>query len=352
MRTRVPFLGVSPAIFTLIAAVLTYNASAGVVVSVAGFAAGADQDGNGVYLPYDSGRISGSQSAGTGHNETAVGSGTVSIAGASANLVDPPDPGLHIGANANAGNQGQSEAWSMAQWGDVIRLSPVSRSSDYLSVTFSIRGEYGYTSSVDYLYLHQLDIVAGMANFSDFALDATSIRAYHLQSGSASLPVNNGLASASAVLALRRGSQFEIGDLNQVISLPEGAVDFYALEPIPPPPGSTVSKEFIVGEFGWTQTFLVPYKAEIGGYNLNVIAFSGAEAYLRGSAGIDAYNTFTLETVAYSNGEAITGPITFDSGFVLPINAVPEPSSLIIVTTMLGMVLLSRRGRRIFARIG
>ena len=155
------------------------------------------------------------------------------------------------------------------------------------------------------------------------------------------MPGNDGLASETEQLQIRLGSLFDFEDF---IKFPENT-PFYQLEPVPAPAGSPLSQEGVVGQFGWTQSFLIPYKAEIGGYNLNVVAFSGTEAFIKGSAGVDAYSTFTLETVAYSNGEAITGPITFDSGFVLPVTAVPEPSSLMIVTTLLAVVALSRRGR-------
>jgi hypothetical protein len=69
--------------------------------------------------------------------------------------------------------------------------------------------------------------------------------------------------------------------------------------------------------------------SEIGGYNLNMLVYSHSQAYQNGSAGIDAWNTITLDSVKFVDGTVISGCVVFDSGF--SIASVPEPSSVLML---------------------
>ena len=72
---------------------------------------------------------------------------------------------------------------------------------------------------------------------------------------------------------------------------------------------------------------------------------AGTSAHRDGSAGIDAWNTVTLDAVTFVDGTDILGPVVFDSGF--SITSVPEPSSLLMLCagSLIYAVFRWRKGR-------
>ena len=311
--------------------VFSCDASAGVVVSISAQGNSGLGDDPGIYN-YDSGQITDSQSASTSRMERA--GGTVSAAQVSANLVPGQlDPGLRLRTYARAENNhfgpgprgdALAETFAAAQWGDTIRISNANPSPDHLAVTFSIRGEYGYTRAPRISEVSMGMEVVDLSRLLLAGFSATAVNA-----------MNDGLAFNTfprSVMNIRRGSWIGDGDQDSsdFYSL-KGAIAtaFFAIEPFTIPPGSSVFNEEVTGAFGWQQTLFAPYMAEIGGYNLNMAVISYSSAYQNGSAGIDAWNTITLDSVKFVDGTEISGPVVFDSGF--SIAAVPEPSSLLLL---------------------
>jgi hypothetical protein len=74
------------------------------------------------------------------------------------------------------------------------------------------------------------------------------------------------------------------------------------------------------------ESFEVAYSEADGGYFMSFLASAFTLISGPGNGHADFGHTVRLVGVTHADGSAITGPITFDSGFEL--NAVPEPSSL------------------------
>ena len=97
------------------------------------------------------------------------------------------------------------------------------------------------------------------------------------------------------------------------------------------------------GNIVWDASFLVSYDPTYGGYHFNLYASDYTRAITFTDVTADFSNTFQLTAVTQADGSALTGPITFDSGFQL--QSVPEPSSLVCAGTglMMAMAYVIRR---------
>ncbi len=83
------------------------------------------------------------------------------------------------------------------------------------------------------------------------------------------------------------------------------------------------------GTHGYAESysFLVPYDPGLGGYRFALLAHARADVH-DGTASADFGHTVRLVNVTRESGDALTGPIMFDSGFSLNNTApVPEPAS-------------------------
>jgi hypothetical protein len=152
--------------------------------------------------------------------------------------------------------------------------------------------------------------------------------------GIGSLPISD-----STWISFVRGGPNDRSDFGTPTNSRDTAQGYAAGEPSLAPPTSNVASEGITGFYSWQQTMLIPYVEAEGGYNLNVFAWLGISSWKEGSAGVDAWNTITLDSVSYSDGTSIDGPITFDSGFTI---GIPEPGSLTLLTAALFVFPMAR----------
>jgi hypothetical protein len=90
------------------------------------------------------------------------------------------------------------------------------------------------------------------------------------------------------------------------------------------------------GTVSWDVLFDLRYDNTLGGYGMNLYAsaYTGAHNYsFRGGHGVaDFGGTIRLTGVTLTDGHAVPGGVTFDSGFTLgpTVAPVPEPTSLAI----------------------
>jgi hypothetical protein len=100
------------------------------------------------------------------------------------------------------------------------------------------------------------------------------------------------------------------------------------------------------GSISWETVLYVPYNGN-GGYNLSLQAMADAVGYGGGSGTAGFGNTIWLTEVTLADGSALTGPVTFDSGFMLTPNVspVPAPGGMVLAAVG-GASLLGYRWRR------
>jgi hypothetical protein len=99
-------------------------------------------------------------------------------------------------------------------------------------------------------------------------------------------------------------------------------------------PGETPLSGFL----SWDADFLIPYDAELGGYQLNLYAAATTSSYGTASAFADFGHTFKLTAVTQADGSPLAGPVAFDSGFSLnsDVTAAPAPAGLLLALTGAG----------------
>jgi hypothetical protein len=110
------------------------------------------------------------------------------------------------------------------------------------------------------------------------------------------------------------------------------------------------------GAVSWDVLFDLQYDNKLGGYGMNLYASAYTSAhnyYFRGGRGVaDFDGTIRLTGVTLTDGNAVPGGVTFDSGFTLgpTVSPVPEPTTLAIFG--LGSVLMVAARRRRSSRVG
>ena len=91
------------------------------------------------------------------------------------------------------------------------------------------------------------------------------------------------------------------------------------------------------GTVSWDVLFDLRYDNTLGGYGMNLYAsaYTGGHNYTSSLGGLgvaDFVGTIRLTGVTLTDGNAVSGGVTFDSGFTLgpTVGPVPEPTSLAI----------------------
>lgn len=247
---------------------------------------------------------------------------------ASAASIDlSPGGGMHLSASTRTVSPIYSTAGAAAEWVDVIRVgSGVSAPPSSLLLTFHVQGTISLSTSI-------------RTRLSDAStrFDLDTSQYYGPMFGNSGFP---GPTSTSDALSAQRITQWiyddgpaHIGFVDSLIYPENRLLNFRTS--VSSDPGSSFSFSF---------SYDVQSTSNRGdsGYSLDV--FARLETMSAFSAGSDAdlSHTIRLSSVTLPNGQALSEPITFDSGFQL--TSVPEPSS--VVTLSAAAVCLVMHGLR------
>jgi hypothetical protein len=305
-----------PVILSL-AFTLVGRARAGLIYTQAGVQ-GSSSDGSGDgssdhYQSYVTNFVSG------GEVSSATGSAFETRSSASVGLVGT-DAGIHLFSSSHTSNfpgySPGSQALAAGQWEDVIRLAGNSLPNSIL-IHVSVAGNLNFSAPPTNTQ-YQEYVRVGIANTAVVIPPGTA-------------PTDAANVGPGSEALIQRADPSEGGN---ILGTSNTNGFFY----------SATS-----GNIGWEATFLVSYDSSYGGYHFNLYASDSTRAIAFTDVTADFSHTFRLTAVTQADGSALTGPISFDSGFQL--QSVPEPSSLVMLGTgavgvgVLGGLCRGRRGR-------
>lgn len=245
-----------------------------------------------------------------------------SVATSSVSLIGL-NSGIHLFAEAGP-IPGEEFAVASAQWIDVIRTAGVGTPPDKLRVVLELAGIMNVGRAASPGIQNTAEARVGIAQFQgDELLDF---------GGSIPLIVNRFNTSPQTEAIVRLQGSLQGPPYQSYFQLDDRIT-------------TLLDSQRYLDSVQWSKTFDLSYNPTIGGYRLNLYAAARALGSFGGAATTNFGSTIRLTNVTRTDGSALPGGVTFDSGYT--IQAVPEPSSVVMLGCgTFGLLLVYGRRRR------
>lgn len=263
---------------------------------------------------------------------SAIAGGSVLLANGQASVSLIHNPGIRLySSSAMGGSIYLSETIVGANWQDVIRVTGSSLPST-LRIQLQVEGRLDLREGDgEFISTSQARVgVALLRSSIDNPLSGTSI------------PQSNAYANAFPHSEVWAGAQASAAGLSSF---------FLSGDNTNAPTYEARNLRHGAGSVSWDVLFDLQYDNTLGGYGMNLYAsaYTSGHNYTSSLGGLgvaDFGGTIRLTGVTLTDGNAVLGGVTFDSGFTLGPTAspVPEPTSLAIFG--LGSVLVVATRRR------